>query len=74
MPNIRVLTFGHYGTLKGTTSVAGIRDRAMTLLCWLEAYREGDSVVSRPIVFVGHSLGGIIIKEVITKASRTRSI
>jgi predicted alpha/beta hydrolase family esterase len=65
-----VLSFGYNATIQGTTSVAGIRDHARSLLQWLELWRLEDNLVSRPIVFVGHSLGGVIIKQVNKEPSR----
>jgi len=57
------MTFGYNANIYGNTSIAGIRDNAMRLLAALRDKRE-DGYESRPIVFVGHSLGGIIIKQV----------
>jgi hypothetical protein len=63
IPDVRILTFGYNGTVNGTTSVAGIREHAQKLLDELRDERE-DEAEFRSIVFVGHSLGGIIIKQV----------
>ncbi len=63
--HIRVLSFEYGGSVKGTSSMAGIDDAANSLLEGLLDKRD-KSTGRRPIVFVGHSLGGVIIKRVIT--------
>ncbi|KAL8371675.1 hypothetical protein RB595_001465 [Gaeumannomyces hyphopodioides] len=63
LPRTRVMTFGYNASVVGNTSVAGIRDNARSLLISLRDKRDGDGTYNRPIVFVGHSLGGIIIKQ-----------
>ncbi|KAH6849648.1 hypothetical protein B0I37DRAFT_291407, partial [Chaetomium sp. MPI-CAGE-AT-0009] len=71
IPGLRVLSFKYNTSLNGTTSQAGIRDHANDLLVWLFNDREDDETASlRPLVFVGHSLGGIIIKSAITKMTQ----
>jgi pimeloyl-ACP methyl ester carboxylesterase len=62
---VRVISFKYNTSLNGTTSQAGIRDHAKDLLDRLVDEREDDEAASlRPLIFVGHSLGGIVIKRV----------
>jgi hypothetical protein len=70
VPDIRVRSFRYTTTITGTTSAAGIRDHAKDLLNKLADDREdGDTAaLKRPIVFIGHSLGGMIIKRAIRAA------
>ncbi|KAK0647015.1 hypothetical protein B0T16DRAFT_171827 [Cercophora newfieldiana] len=69
--NVRIMTFRHNSTLQGSVSAASIRDHANVLLTHLANQREDDDEAKmRPIVFVGHSLGGMIIKQAITFAYR----
>lgn len=58
------MTFGYNASVVGKASVAGIRDNARTLLTRLRNKRESDGTERRPIVLMGHSMGGIIIKQV----------
>ncbi|KAL2266766.1 hypothetical protein VTJ83DRAFT_6118 [Remersonia thermophila] len=69
MPRVRTMTFGYDASVVGNTSVAGIRDNARKLLRHLCDKRENDGSRGRPIVFLGHSLGGIIIKQALCIAN-----
>jgi len=60
IPEARVLCFEYNGSIKGTTSVAGIRDHASDLLQCLGELRRPGVQDERPIIFVGHSLGGVM--------------
>lgn len=69
MKNVRVLTYGYNGSIMDTTSVAEIGDHALNLVGRLDDERSEPHAQVRPIIFIGHSLGGIIIKQ----ASQSRS-
>ncbi len=62
LPRTRVLSFGYNADTSQNTSIAGIRDIARTLLSWLIGDR--DECEGRPIVFVAHCIGGIIVEKV----------
>ncbi len=64
LPEVRVMTYGYRGTYNDTISVATSFDHGQSLLSLLIDKRKAAHEEVRPIIFVGHSLGGIIIKQV----------
>ena len=62
LPRVRVLSFGYNGDMYRSNSVAGIRGNAGALLSHLKSLRYGVDQ-TRPIVFVAHCLGGLIVKQ-----------
>ena len=63
----RVLTFGYAASLANNTSVAGVRGTARRLLSLLSDNRrsnQGGGGQGGTIIFVVHSLGGIVVKQV----------
>ncbi|GKT61443.1 LOW QUALITY PROTEIN: ankyrin repeat-containing protein [Colletotrichum tofieldiae] len=85
VPNIRVLLYGYDTTLPGSLSRQSIGDLGGILLERVVAFRAGDGVwekreinaniqqtTRRPLIFIGHSLGGLLIKEALIRARRRR--
>uniref|UniRef100_A0A8H7NAA2 NACHT domain-containing protein n=1 Tax=Bionectria ochroleuca TaxID=29856 RepID=A0A8H7NAA2_BIOOC len=70
VPNIRVLLYGYDTTLPGSLSKQSIEDLGGALLEQINAYRARDETSHRPIIFIGHSLGGLLIKEALVRARR----
>ncbi|KAH7016248.1 ankyrin repeat-containing protein, partial [Microdochium trichocladiopsis] len=68
--NIRVLIYGYDTKLPGSLSKQSIRDLGRTLLEQINAFRGNDGTARRPIIFIGHSLGGLLIKEALIRARR----
>ncbi|KAI1462435.1 hypothetical protein F4805DRAFT_410628 [Annulohypoxylon moriforme] len=70
-PNARILLFGYNANVAFRTAAAGVREQAENLLNQLDLHRVGDP--SRPIIFICHSLGGIIVKRALvhSKADET---
>ncbi|QKX60478.1 uncharacterized protein TRUGW13939_07623 [Talaromyces rugulosus] len=66
LPNARVLLFGYNSNVAFETSIAGVREQAVNLLNRLASKREDAE--ERPIIFVAHSLGGIIVKWALVEA------
>ncbi|KAL8319200.1 hypothetical protein RB597_006132 [Gaeumannomyces tritici] len=64
---MRVLSFAYNADIYGNTSVAGIQGNAQALLAKLRDLRK-DRDYSRPIVFVAHNLGGIVLKQALCAA------
>ena len=72
LPESRILTYG-YDTkirhwIKGPVSQKTVYDHAWDLLCSLEALRRSPNERRRPILFIAHSLGGIIVKEALRRS------
>ncbi|KAK1832144.1 hypothetical protein QBC39DRAFT_257317 [Podospora conica] len=76
IPNCRVLTFGYdaYVTdLKGLgrmVSTSTVSDHGSSLVMSLGNLRTEDGTSTRPLIFVTHSLGGIVCKEGLCYAAR----
>ncbi|KAK4234896.1 Inversin, partial [Achaetomium macrosporum] len=72
IPNSRILTYGYDAKvrhwLKGQVSKKTVYDHAWDMLCSLEAFRRDPNEERRPIVFIAHSLGGIVVKEALRRA------
>ena len=71
LPFARIMTFGYDSTVLLSKSVADIEDKALELLNQLSLERtslEPADSNGRPIVFIGHSLGGILVKKSIILA------
>ncbi|KJZ73934.1 hypothetical protein HIM_06602 [Hirsutella minnesotensis 3608] len=61
----RILLYEHPPPVPGTT-LSGLAD---ALLAELQALRR-DEQRERPLVFIAHSIGGLVVKMALTKASR----
>jgi hypothetical protein len=72
VPNSRVLTFGYDTHIKhrlaGNVNKSTVYDIAWDFLVSLEANRRQDP--PRPMLFVAHSLGGIIVKETLRRSNQ----
>lgn len=64
LPNARIMSFGYNSETVFTQSVEDIADTATSLLERLNIKRQDAAERARPIIFISHSLGGIIVKKV----------
>jgi hypothetical protein len=66
-PKLRVWIYGYESSLRSEESISDIFDYADTFRRLLGEMRKGGNKPSkspRPLVFIVHSLGGIVFKEV----------
>jgi hypothetical protein len=75
VPFARIFTFGYESTVAFSNSVAKLEDKALDLLNQLSVERKSDNAAKdvRPIVFICHSLGGIIVKKALILAHERSS-
>ncbi|KID85820.1 sesB-related regulatory protein [Metarhizium guizhouense ARSEF 977] len=74
-PESRILTFGydaHVTQWRGVVSQSRIAHHAWKLLTALSTYREEDDTNERRIIFVCHSLGGLVCEDALV-TSKQRS-
>ena len=64
----RVMSFDYNAAAAFGNTTAVILDHARSLLGSLIACRESEAEAARPIVFIAHSLGGIIVKQALVTA------
>ncbi|KAK3201190.1 hypothetical protein GRF29_185g80032 [Pseudopithomyces chartarum] len=73
VPNARILTFGYDAYVadwRGMVSKNRIGNHAMNLLTIVATYREDDDTNDRPIIFVCHSLGGLVCEDALATAQQ----
>ncbi|KAH7141002.1 hypothetical protein EDB81DRAFT_588597, partial [Dactylonectria macrodidyma] len=72
VPNARIMTFGYdtkvHHALKSLHSQNTVYDHALELLNCLSDVRIAEIKSSRPIQFIAHSLGGIVVKEALRQS------
>lgn len=66
LPNARVLLYAYNSEVTFNTTTSGVSDVARDLLNRLKVARRGTT--DRPIVFLCHSLGGIVVKKALVRA------
>ncbi|KAH8810833.1 hypothetical protein F5884DRAFT_780519 [Xylogone sp. PMI_703] len=68
IPNIRVLLYGYDSIVDRSKSVQTVHDLAVTCLNIVHNFRARTSTLKRPIIFLGQSLGGLIVQELLVTA------
>ena len=64
IPSMRIYSYGYDAAYALSTSVSDIGSAAASLLEYLNGERQNEPEKRRPIIFVAHSLGGIVAKKV----------
>ncbi|KAH8669922.1 hypothetical protein BGZ61DRAFT_483227 [Ilyonectria robusta] len=77
IPNSRIFTFGYDAHVfnlndQGKVSVKAIRDHAKELVASVEHERTQTNTAGRPMIFVCHSLGGLVCKDAILFSAQRR--
>ena len=57
------MPYGYNSTTAFSKAVTDIDDEAAMLLNRLDEERQDQDQMTRPIVFISHSLGGIVVKK-----------
>ena len=66
IPNARILTYGYDAYVlghRGPATTNRIGDHARDFLNELVGYRQQSQSLNRPLIFVAHSLGGLLCKD-----------
>jgi hypothetical protein len=58
------MSYGYNSRTAFSKAVTDINDEAAMLLDRLDGERQSKCQKTRPIIFVSHSLGGIVVKKV----------
>ncbi|CAJ0545078.1 Ff.00g085510.m01.CDS01 [Fusarium sp. VM40] len=69
IPQARILTFGYDSTVVFGKSRSQIHDYAIDLANRLEAFRQHPQERDRPLIFICHSLGGVVFKEFLVQVT-----
>jgi len=74
IPFARIMTFGYNSTIAFSSSAAKLEDKSVELINRLSMKRSSvENGSTRPIVFVCHSLGGIVVKKALILAHERSS-
>lgn len=63
IPNARILTFGYNSKTYFSRSKSNVQDFASELLGAISTRRQGAIERKRPLIFICHSLGGLVFKQ-----------
>jgi hypothetical protein len=66
----RFVTYGYDTAIAASNNNSGVHELARTLLDGLANFRQRTQTQHRPLLFVCHSLGGIVLKATLVMASK----
>ena len=76
-PQARIVTWGYDVQIEGllaATSQASIYHHAENLLSDLVMLRKSDAAKLKPLIFIAHSLGGIVVKDALSLSSHGSTV
>ncbi|KAI5811833.1 ankyrin repeat-containing domain protein [Pyronema omphalodes] len=72
-PDIRVFTWGYYSSIRNNESKTSITALARNFLEDIKRVREKETI-SRPLILIGHSLGGLVLQKALVEASKGHTV
>ncbi|KAM0227318.1 hypothetical protein ACHAP5_012201 [Fusarium lateritium] len=73
IPQSRIMSFGYDSTVLFGKSRSQIYDYAVDLANRLEIFRQNSKERYRPLIFICHSLGGVVFKEFLVQVALTEA-
>jgi hypothetical protein len=70
IPRARFITYGYDTAVVASDNNQGVHELARTLLDGLVIFRQRTQTQQRPLLFVCHSLGGVVLKEALVMSSK----
>ncbi|KAI9768271.1 MAG: hypothetical protein M1839_004165 [Geoglossum umbratile] len=70
IPYARIMIFTYNSNVAFDVSESGVRQHANSLLDLVHGIREETETTSLPLIFIGHSLGGLVIKQALVLAKQ----
>lgn len=70
IPQARFITYGYDTAIAASDNNQGVAELAYTLLDGLAIFRRRTQSAKRPLCFVCHSLGGVVLKEALVISSK----
>jgi hypothetical protein len=70
IPRARFITYGYDTTVVSSDDNQGVHELSRTLLDGLAIFRQRTQAQQRPLLFVCHSLGGVVLKEALVMSSK----